>query len=71
MLPSEVVEELSGGLRATGFQVLATLANTFNSFLVVLTLPFEVLGQNVIKRFSGAHERSVDFESAGSAPSPT
>lgn len=50
MFAREVVEELIGGLRATGFHVIATLANTFDSFLIVLTLPFEILGQNVIKR---------------------
>lgn len=54
MLPREVGEELIGGLRATGFHVLATLANTFNSFLIVLTFPFEVLGEHLIKRVSNA-----------------
>lgn len=54
MLPREVVEELIGGLRATGLHVLVPLANAFNGFLVVLTLPFEVVGQNVVKRISRA-----------------
>lgn len=54
MLPREVVEELIGGLRATGFHVLVTLANAFNGFLVVLTLPFEVVGQNIIERVGSA-----------------
>ena len=50
MLPREVVEELIGGLRATGFHVCATLANTFNGFLVVLTLPLEIVGQSIVER---------------------
>jgi hypothetical protein len=54
MLPGEVVEELIGGLRATGFHVLATLANALNGFLVVLTFAFEIVGQNIIKRVCSA-----------------
>ena len=54
MRPRELIEELLGRLGATGLHVLDTLADRFNSLLVILTLPFEVVGQDVIEGVGGA-----------------
>jgi hypothetical protein len=49
MLPREIVEELIGKLRATRLHILVALADSFDRFLVVLTFPFEVVGQDIVK----------------------
>ena len=54
MLPRELVEELIGWLAATGLHVLVPVADAFDGFLVILTLPFEVVGQDVVKGLSSA-----------------
>ena len=54
MLPRELVEELVGWRASTGLHVLVPLANAFERFLTVLALPFEVVGQEVIKGLSSA-----------------
>lgn len=54
MFPRELVEELFSGFCATGLHVLDTLTDRFNGLLIVLTLPFEVIGQDVVEGFSGA-----------------
>jgi hypothetical protein len=52
MLPRELIEELVGGCGATGLHILVTLANCIESFLIILALPLEVVGQRVVERVS-------------------
>jgi hypothetical protein len=52
--PGELIEELLGGLCATGLHVLIAVAHTFDCFLVVLTLPFRTAGNGIIEGISGA-----------------
>ena len=54
MLPRELVEELFGGFGATGLHILVALPDAFDGLLVVLTFPFEVVGQDVVKGISSA-----------------
>lgn len=49
MLPRELVEELIGGPDATCLHVFEALADPLDGLLIVLTLPFEVVGQHVVK----------------------
>jgi hypothetical protein len=53
-LPRELVEESVGGRGATGLHILVALADAFDGFLVVLTLPFEVLRQDIVQGISSA-----------------
>ena len=52
MLPRELIEELVGGRGATRLHILVTLADGIDSFLIVLALPLEVVGQRVVERVS-------------------
>ena len=52
MLPRELVEELVGGCGATGLHILVALADGIESFLIVLALPLEVVGQGVVEGVS-------------------
>jgi hypothetical protein len=54
MLPRELVEEFLGRCGAAGFHVLEALTDTLHSFLIVLPLPFEVIGKGIIESVSGA-----------------
>ena len=54
MLPRELVEELISGFRAARFHILKALANALDRFLIVLTFPFEIVGEDVVKRIGGA-----------------
>ena len=54
MLPRELVEELISGFHATRLHILMALANAFDRFLVVLTFPFEVVGEDIVKGIGGA-----------------
>jgi hypothetical protein len=54
MLPRELIEEFVGCLAATGLHVLVAMADAFDGFLVILTLPVEVVRQDVVKSISGA-----------------
>ena len=49
MLPRELVEELIGRSCPARFDVLVALADAFDGFLVVLTLPFEVVSQHIVQ----------------------
>jgi hypothetical protein len=48
MLPRELIE-LLGRFRATGVHVLETLADSFDRLLIILTLPLEVVGKDVVE----------------------
>src|SRR5688572_22904604 len=54
MLPRELVEELIGGSGSASLHVLVALPDAFDGLLIVLTLPFEVVRQDVVKSISGA-----------------
>lgn len=47
MLPREIVEELIRRDRAIGLHILVTLANGLKGFVIVLALPFQILGQGL------------------------
>jgi hypothetical protein len=49
-LYAQFLKRLLGGLGAPGLQVLVALPDAFDSFLIFLPLPFQILGQGVIKR---------------------
>jgi len=53
MLPREFVEVLLGGLRAASLHILDALLNRLDGLVVVLTLPFEVLGQCFVESIGG------------------
>src|SRR5207249_7299438 len=53
MLPRKLIEEFLGGLRATCLHVLEALPDGFNSFLIILALPFEVLREHVVEGVGG------------------
>ena len=48
MLPREVVEELLGGPGSTCLHVLVALPDAFDRILIVLALPFEIIGKNIV-----------------------
>jgi len=52
MLPRELIEELVGGCGATRLHILVALADGIDSFLIILALPLEVVGQRVVERVS-------------------
>ena len=52
MLPRELVEELVGRYGATRLHILVALADGIDSFLIILALPLEVVGQRVVERVS-------------------
>ena len=52
MLPRELIEELVGGCGATRLHILVALADGIDSFLIILALPLEVVGQRVVERIS-------------------
>jgi hypothetical protein len=54
MLPRELIEELIGRYAATGHHVVMALADSLEGFLIVLTLPLEVVGQGVVEGVSRA-----------------
>jgi len=54
MLPGEVIEKFRRRLGASRRHVLAALADSFNRFLIILILPFKVLGQSIIESVSRA-----------------
>lgn len=54
MLPRKLIEEFVSGNAATGFHVVVTFANGFDGLAIILTLPFEVLGQSLVERIGGA-----------------
>ncbi len=54
MLPRELIEELVGRLGATSLYVLMPSADRIERFLIVLTLPREVIGQRVVEGISRA-----------------
>jgi len=58
MLPRELIEELVGGLGATGLHILETLADRFNGLLIILALPFEVVGQDLVESVRGGFAAS-------------
>jgi hypothetical protein len=49
MLPCELLEELIGRHGPTGLYVLLPLSDCIECFLIVLTLPGEVIGQGIIE----------------------
>jgi hypothetical protein len=49
MLQAHVGKEVSGGPGTSGFYVFMTPANTFNSFLEILALPFQIGCQSFIE----------------------
>src|SRR5687767_15004586 len=53
MLPRKVVEELIGRSGSTGLHVLVPLPDAFDGLLIVLALPFEVFGKDIIKSIRG------------------
>jgi len=58
MLPRELVEELIGRFRATRLHILVAPANAFDRFLVVLTFPFEVVGEDIVEGIGRAFTAS-------------
>jgi hypothetical protein len=54
MLPRKVVEELIGWSGSAGLHVLAALPDALDSLLIILALPFEVVGKDVVKSVGGA-----------------
>ena len=54
MLPRELIEELIGGLASTSLHVVVALPDAFDGLLRVLALPFEVVGEDVVKSVSSA-----------------
>jgi hypothetical protein len=54
MLPREFVEEWLGRLGATSLHIFVPLADTCHGFFVVLTLRFEVFGQDIVEGVSSA-----------------
>jgi hypothetical protein len=54
MLPRELIEELVSGYAATRVHILIALADGIDGFPIVLTLPFEIVGQYIIEGISGA-----------------
>ena len=52
MLPRELIEELVAGCGATRLHILVALADGIDSFLIILALPLEVVGQRVVERVS-------------------
>ena len=50
MLYAQLFKRRLGGLGAPSLQVLIALPDAFNSFLIVLPLPFQILGQGFIER---------------------
>ena len=57
MLPGELIEELLGRCGATGLHILVALPDCSECFLIVLALPFQILGQGVVKGVSSALAR--------------
>jgi len=49
MLPREVVEEVTGRSGSTGLHVLVSLPDALDGLLIVLALPFEIIGKNIVK----------------------
>src|SRR3954462_10537610 len=58
MLPREFIEERLGRRGATGLHVLETLADRVDRLLIVLALPFEVVGQDIVESIGGAFPAS-------------
>jgi len=54
MLPRELIEELVSGYAATRVHILIPLADGIDGFPIILTLPFEVVGQRIVEGISGA-----------------
>ena len=54
MLPRELVEELVGGSGSTGLHVLVALPDALDRFLIVLTLPFEIISKDIVKGIGSA-----------------
>jgi hypothetical protein len=54
MNPRELVEELVGGSGAAGLHVLIALAHAFDGIMIILTLLFQVVGQDVVEGVGGA-----------------
>ena len=54
MLSRKFIEELIGRRGATGLYVLETLADPFDGLLIVLLLPLEVVGEDVVEGVGGA-----------------
>jgi hypothetical protein len=54
MLPRELVEEFVSGLRAPCLYVFQSSAYPLNGFLIILALPFEVFGQDVVEGIGSA-----------------
>jgi len=53
MLTAHLGEKLSGGANASGSYILVAVADTFDRFLEVLALPFEIGRQGLIEGSSG------------------
>jgi hypothetical protein len=53
MLPREFIEEFFGRPGAAGLHVLQTLPDRPKGLLIILSLPFEVFGQDVVERVTG------------------
>jgi len=54
MLPRELIEKLVGGYSATGLHIVVTSTDGIEGFLIVQTLPLEVVGQGVVEGISRA-----------------
>jgi len=54
MLPRELIEELVGRPGALGLHVLQTLPDRPKGLLIILSLPFEVFGQDVVEGVGAA-----------------
>ena len=54
MLPHEFIEEFFGRPGAAGLHVLHTLPDRPKGLLTILSLPFEVFGQDVVESVGGA-----------------
>ena len=54
MLPRELVEELIGRPRSAGLHVLVALADALYGLLIVLALPLEVVGKDIVKSVGSA-----------------
>ncbi len=59
MFPAHVGQKIGSASSASGFYVFVASRNTFNCLLKVLTLPFEVSGQDIVESSSGVLAMAV------------
>ena len=54
MLPREVVEELLGGSGPVGLHVLVAVPDAFDGLSIILPLPLEVVGKDIVESIGRA-----------------